>query len=73
MPTLDQKELEKILGIKIKNTDLYLSAFTHRSYLNENRFSICPTTNDWNFWAMRCWSWRPPSIYIKTIRIRKAS
>src|SRR5260221_12157892 len=41
MPTLDQKELEKILGVKIKNSDLYLSAFTHRSYLNENRgFSL---------------------------------
>jgi ribonuclease III len=37
MPSLDQEELEKILGTKIKNRDLYLSAFTHRSYLNENR------------------------------------
>ncbi len=41
MPTLDQKALEKILGLKIQNSDLYLSAFTHRSYLNENRsFSL---------------------------------
>jgi len=41
MPSLDQKELEKILGVKINNADLYLSAFTHRSYLNENRsFSL---------------------------------
>jgi len=37
MPSLDHKELEKILGVSIKNPDLYLSAFTHRSYLNENR------------------------------------
>ncbi len=37
MPQIDQKELEKILGVKINNPDLYLSAFTHRSYLNENR------------------------------------
>ncbi len=37
MPSLDQKELESILGVKINNADLYLSAFTHRSYLNENR------------------------------------
>jgi ribonuclease-3 len=37
MPSLDQKELEKILGIKIQNADIFLSAFTHRSYLNENR------------------------------------
>src|SRR6202142_2138201 len=37
MPSLDQKDLEKVLGTKIKNSDLYLSAFTHRSYLNENR------------------------------------
>jgi ribonuclease III len=41
MPTLDKQELEKILGLKINNPDLYLSAFTHRSYLNENRgFSL---------------------------------
>lgn len=41
MPSLDQKELEKILGLKINNLELYLSAFTHRSYLNENRkFSL---------------------------------
>jgi ribonuclease-3 len=37
MPSLDQKELERILKVKLKNPDLYLSAFTHRSYLNENR------------------------------------
>ncbi len=37
MPSLDQKELEQILEVKINNPDLYLSAFTHRSYLNENR------------------------------------
>lgn len=42
MPQLDQKELEKILGVKIKNNDLYLSAFTHRSYLNENRSFALP-------------------------------
>ncbi len=37
VPTLDLEELEKILQTKIKDPDLYLSAFTHRSYLNENR------------------------------------
>jgi len=37
MPSLDKQELEKILGVKIQNADLFLSAFTHRSYLNENR------------------------------------
>src|SRR6185295_5842498 len=42
MPSLDQKELEKILGLKIRNADLYLSAFTHRSYLNENRSFALP-------------------------------
>lgn len=41
MPSLDQTELEKVIGVKINNPDLYLSAFTHRSYLNENRgFSL---------------------------------
>jgi ribonuclease-3 len=42
MPSLDQKELESILGVKIKNSDIYLSAFTHRSYLNENRGFALP-------------------------------
>src|SRR5579872_2014955 len=42
MPTLNQKELEGILGVKIKNSDIYLSAFTHRSYLNENRSFALP-------------------------------
>lgn len=37
MLSLDKKELEKILKIRITDSDLYLSAFTHRSYLNENR------------------------------------
>ncbi len=42
MPALDKKELEKILQLKIQNADLYLSAFTHRSYLNENRGFALP-------------------------------
>ena len=37
MSQLDQRELESILQTKINNLDFYLSAFTHRSYLNENR------------------------------------
>lgn len=37
MPSLNQDQLERILGVKITTPDLYLSAFTHRSYLNENR------------------------------------
>jgi ribonuclease-3 len=41
MPQIKDEELEKIVGHKIKNSDIYLSAFTHRSYLNENRsFSL---------------------------------
>ncbi len=34
---INQETLEGILGTKINNLDLYISAFTHRSYLNENR------------------------------------
>jgi ribonuclease-3 len=37
MPSLHQEEIEKILQIKINNPEIFLSAFTHRSYLNENR------------------------------------
>ncbi len=37
MPSLDTEALEKVLGTSINQPDLYLSAFTHRSYLNENR------------------------------------
>ena len=32
----DFEKLEKSLGIKFKNKDLLVQAFTHRSYLNEN-------------------------------------
>lgn len=42
MPSLDKKELEQTLGVDIQNLDLYLSAFTHRSYLNENRSFALP-------------------------------
>lgn len=34
---LDQTKLEKILNIKIESTDLFIRAFTHRSFLNENK------------------------------------
>lgn len=37
MPNFNKDHIEKILQTPIKNSDLYLSAFTHRSYLNENR------------------------------------
>lgn len=30
-------EMEAVIGHKIQNLDLYISAFTHRSYLNEHR------------------------------------
>lgn len=32
-----KSELEKILGTKIKNPNLFITAFVHRSYLNESR------------------------------------
>lgn len=34
---LDIKKLEKIIGVKVTDKDLFLKAFTHRSYLNENK------------------------------------
>lgn len=37
MPSLNKEELEQILKVPVLNTNLFLSAFTHRSYLNENR------------------------------------
>jgi ribonuclease III len=30
-------DVERIVGVKPKDLDLFISAFTHRSYLNENR------------------------------------
>lgn len=36
MDSLDYKKLEQILKTKIKDQKLYLTAFTHRSYLNEH-------------------------------------
>lgn len=37
MPNITSIEIEQITGHKPQNLDLYISAFTHRSYLNENR------------------------------------
>ncbi len=37
MSSINKDTLENILGIQVNNLDLYISAFTHRSYLNENR------------------------------------
>lgn len=37
MPSINKEELEEILKTKITSSDLYLSAFTHRSFLNEHR------------------------------------
>lgn len=37
VPPINKEEVEGILQTKINNPDIYLSAFTHRSYLNENR------------------------------------
>lgn len=37
MPSITPEQLVKITGHKPNNLDLYISAFTHRSYLNENR------------------------------------
>ncbi len=34
---ITKEAAEKLLGIEIKNLDLYISACTHRSYLNEHR------------------------------------
>jgi ribonuclease-3 len=33
-------DLEKILGVHIKNKSLYEEAFTHKSYVNENREAV---------------------------------
>ncbi len=33
----DYSELEKNTGVSLKNVDLYNNAFTHKSYINENR------------------------------------
>lgn len=42
MAHIDKKDLESILKVSVNNLDLYLSAFTHRSYLNENRSFALP-------------------------------
>jgi len=37
MPFIKATDVERIVGKAPNNLDLYISAFTHRSYLNENR------------------------------------
>src|SRR3954468_11599126 len=34
---METKDLQKLLGVEFKQPDFLISAFTHRSYLNENR------------------------------------
>ena len=51
MPSINQEELETILQTKINNPDIYLSAFTHRSYLNENRGFNLPHNERLEFWG----------------------
>lgn len=36
MPNFEKDKFEKILNTKIKNNQLFITAFTHRSYLNEH-------------------------------------
>lgn len=37
MSLIKSEDVAKLIGQEPKNLDLYISAFTHRSYLNENR------------------------------------
>lgn len=37
MPQITKKQAEDLLGTEIRDINLYISSFTHRSYLNENR------------------------------------
>jgi len=37
MPLVTKDEVARIIGTEPNNLDLYISSFTHRSYLNENR------------------------------------
>jgi ribonuclease-3 len=37
MANINAADIERLVGSPPKNVDLYISAFTHRSYLNENR------------------------------------
>lgn len=37
MPGITKEQIETLVGHPVADLDIYLSAFTHRSYLNENR------------------------------------
>ncbi len=37
MPNVTSSDIKQIIGYTPNNLDLYISSFTHRSYLNENR------------------------------------
>ena len=37
MPQITKQQVEKLLGTEVRDINLYVSSFTHRSYLNENR------------------------------------
>ncbi len=37
MPNITKQQVEELLGTEVRDINLYISSFTHRSYLNENR------------------------------------
>jgi len=46
---LDTKKLSKVIKTKIKNKDLYVTALTHRSYLNEHPDYLYPSNERLEF------------------------
>ena len=48
-PMLNYPELEEVIGTAINDRELYQTAFTHRSYLNENRGYRLPSNERLEF------------------------
>jgi len=53
------KELEKALGLRIKNRDIFVQALTHRSFvpIAKNKFKIRLESNErLEFWWSQCFN-----------------
>ena len=71
--TLDFEEVGEILNVPIKNKDLFLTAFTHRSYLNEHPTYELPSNERLEFLGDAVLQLYPQNTSIPVMKIQKVT
>ena len=61
------------LGVTFNDIQLLITAFTHRSYLNEHKKTVTEHNERLEFLGDAVWNWSRPNICTAIIVIRKAS